>query len=368
MLKEIADAIETQDYQTAAKLLKQLQKSEPRNPWVWYYIGRLYEETDKPESAEKNYRQLLRHINNVKLLSLCRQGLKRLQIQQQQQQQFNREAALSQPGGEEPGILVIKSVPSELKQDKAQEFAKIFQIDAYNARLQLPSRGWRLYRTGVMGDLQPYTEKLQAVRIPCFSLSLRTLTEIEVYQVSHFEQVTPEVIVACQSPDRKPGQLTFKWSEVQKQVEGLLPLFEEVTEKKARGKTERKMKVLDYISCLDLHLTSRQIILRLNDRAYNFQQGIPLTTIPDTVSLVGNKTTRQKWTSLIQFLSQSLPNITKYNNFTSFGETALGFPKLLEQIDPVTNIYRRYDTLWDSAFHLYSCSSFHLQKEASQED
>ncbi|NEQ23967.1 MAG: tetratricopeptide repeat protein, partial [Microcoleus sp. SIO2G3] len=78
MIDQVADAFERKDYRTAARLLKQLVKQEPTNPWVRLYVGRLHEETGKLESAETVYRQLLQGTTNPKIMAQARQGLGRL--------------------------------------------------------------------------------------------------------------------------------------------------------------------------------------------------------------------------------------------------------------------------------------------------
>ncbi|PZV15213.1 MAG: hypothetical protein DCF22_07540 [Leptolyngbya sp.] len=40
MLDQVAAALERQDYQTAAQLLKELLKRSPQDPWVQLYVGR----------------------------------------------------------------------------------------------------------------------------------------------------------------------------------------------------------------------------------------------------------------------------------------------------------------------------------------
>lgn len=354
MLKQIADAIAQKDYSTAAKLIKELKRSDPQNPWLPYYIGLFYEETEKRDQAEEIYRQLLRRFSNPKIIALARQGIERLEAFVTETREEALAKALAQPGGEEFGLLVLKPIPPENKPEAARKFAQIMQVEVYNARLQLPSRGWRLYRTGKTGELQYYTSALQAADIPCFCFPLESIRPIQVYQVTAFEEIQPSVTVICQSSSGQDGQLTFEWSEVQQRVEGMLPLFEKVVDRDAKRKLKRKMQTLDYIPFCDLHLPSRKSILRFCDRTYNFQEGMSITPIPETVPLVGQTTTRKNWGHLMDFLSQNLPGVPVMSDFTPFAETALGFEKMLKQIDPHIDLSRRYDTLWDAAFHLYS--------------
>ncbi|MEQ8959943.1 MAG: tetratricopeptide repeat protein, partial [Coleofasciculus sp. C2-GNP5-27] len=57
MLDQVTDAFKQKDYRTAARLLKQLAKEDPKNPWVRLYIGRLHEATGKLDAAETAYRK-----------------------------------------------------------------------------------------------------------------------------------------------------------------------------------------------------------------------------------------------------------------------------------------------------------------------
>lgn len=354
MLKQIADAIAQKDYSTAAKLIQELKQSDPRNPWLPYYIGLFYEETAKREKAEEIYRQVLRRVSNPKIIALARQGIERLEALVTETREDTLAEAISQPGGEKFGVLILKQIPSESKQQVAQKFAQVMQIDAYNARLQLPSRGWRLYRTGKMGELQYYTSALQAADIPCFCLPLDEIRPLNVYQVTAFEEIQPSVTVTCESSEKQEGNFAFEWSEVQQRVEGMLPLFEKVLDRDVKRKLKRKMQTLDYIPFCDLHLPSRKTILRFCDRTYNFKEGMSITPTPETAPLVGQTTTRKNWGHLMDFLNQNLPEVPIISDFTPFAETALGFEKMLKQIDPHIDLSRRYDTLWDAAFHLYS--------------
>jgi predicted Zn-dependent protease len=161
MLDQVAAAFENKDYKTAAKLLKQLIKESPENPWVQFYVGRLHEVSAKPQDAEKIYRRLLRDTINDKIIKQARQGLQRLQDIQQQEKQKAIIQATADPNNTEMGLLVLEPINNELKTQAAQKFAKIMEIDPYSARLLLPSRGWRLYKIGAVGELKFYGEQLR---------------------------------------------------------------------------------------------------------------------------------------------------------------------------------------------------------------
>lgn len=360
MINQVADAFERKDYRTAAGLLKQLVKQEPKNPLVKLYVGRLHEVTGKLESAETVYRQLLQGTTNPKIMSQARQGLGRIEAIEKQQRQQALAQATADPNSAELGILVLEPMPAEVKQSAAQRFARIMQLDVYTARLQLPTRGWRLYRTGPAGELQYYVSSLRDAEIPCFSASVAKIQALNVFRINYFEDSgtdnhTPQVTVVCQNAEGQLGSLTFNWSEVSGRVEGALPLFDEVVDRDARRNLQRKTQILDYVQCCDLHLPSRNSILRLCDRNYQFPKGMTFSQNPEGQQLLPHQTTtRKNWNNLLAFLKCQLPHVPVWSDFTSFAETALDYQEMLGHLPSHIDLFRREDTLWDPAFQLYS--------------
>jgi len=362
MIDEVADALKCKEYKTAARLLKQLLRDEPDNPWVRLYLGRLYEETNKLEAAEDNYRQLLKNTTNPKIMSQARQGLGRLQAREQEQRQQALAQATATPGSQELGVFVLEAVATEVKQAAAQKFAQIMQLDPYSARLQLPSRGWRLYRTGAVGKLEFYASSLRQAEIPCFCAALADIRKINVFSLNYFSEISYEgTTVVCRNSEEQLGSLTFNWSEVSQRVEGLLPLFEEVVDMDVRRKLQRKTKTLDYAQFCDLHLSSRNCIIRLCDRHYQFQQGIALDSLNSHSKSKGlpeltlkQGTTRSKWNSLLEFLNGKLPELPIWSDFTTFANTAIDYPDMLGHLPSCINLSRWEPTPWDPAFQLYS--------------
>lgn len=363
MIDQVADAFERKDYQTAARLLKQLVREEPKNPLVRLYVGRFYEATGKLEAAEKVYRQLLRDTTNPKIVSQARQGLGRLEAIEQEQRREALAQATADPSSSQLGVLVLEPIGSEAKQAAAQKFARILQTDAYTARLQLPSRGWRLYRTGPIGELQFYELSLRTDQIPCFSAVLADINKINVFNVHYFSEGShsPEAAVVCKNAEGQLGTLAFNWSEVSQRVEGLLPLFEEVVDVDARRRLQRKTKTLDYVQFCDLHLPGRNSILRMCDRSYQFQQGIALIPTQHNApqhelheSHLHQTTTRRNWNNLLDFLSRQLPKVPVWSDFTSFAETAVDFKEMLGHLPSHIELFRYEETPWDPAFQLYS--------------
>ncbi|MGI8502621.1 MAG: tetratricopeptide repeat protein [Hassallia sp.] len=364
MIDEVAIAFDSKDYHTVAKLLKQLVKESPDNPWVQFYVARLHEVSGKRQDAEKVFRQLLRSATNAKIISLARQGLLRLQeIEQEERQRAMsgdkpllyetlRERvyaqATSNPNNTDVGLLILEPISNELKTAAAQKFAKIMQLDPYTARLVLPSRGWRLYRTGAIGELKFYGEQLCKAEIPCFWVRIADIQKIQVFQVKHFQESTTKATVVCRNQLNTLGSLTFDWSEVKARVVGLLPIFEEVVDLDARRQLERKTKTQDYAQFYDLHLPGRSCILRLYDNGYEFHQGLEITP------QISQSTIRINWNSLVNWMDQQLPKVKLWSDFTPFGERVLDQTEMLGQIQSHIHLFRREKTNWDPAFHLYS--------------
>jgi tetratricopeptide (TPR) repeat protein len=330
MIEQVAIAFDHKDYQTAAKLLKQLLIESPDNPWVQFYLGRLHEVSTKYQDAEKVYRQLLQDTTNTKIVSLARQGLQRLQEIEIEQRQRAISQAKSEPNNTELGVLVLEPLSNEMKTDASRKFAQIMQLDPYTARLLMPSRGWRLYRTGQVGELKFYGKQLQQAGIPCFWATLAQIQQIQVYQVKHFQESTPQATV------------------VTARVVGLLPIFEQVVDVNARRKLEWKTQTQDYAQFCDLHLPGRRCILRFYDNGYEFQQGLKI--IPQA----SQNTIRINWNSLSSWIDQQVPQVKIWSDFTSFADTTLDQTEMLGHIKSHIHLFRREQTNWDSAFHLYS--------------
>ncbi|MFM2061348.1 MAG: hypothetical protein RLZZ507_1018 [Cyanobacteriota bacterium] len=348
MLEEVINAFERQDYQTAAKLIKPLLKQSPEDPWVQFYLARLQEVYGKRQEAEKIYRQLLKVTINNKILSQARQGLQRIKEFEQEERQKAIVQATSEPSNIEQGILVLEPINSEQKTIAAPKFAQIMQIDAYSARMMLPSRSWRVYRTGKIGEMQFYGTQLQQAGIPCFWLKISQIQQIQVYQVKHFSNSSPNPNVVCLNSENKPGSFSFEWSEVTARVVGLLPIFEQVVDINVRGKLERKTQTQDYAQFCDLHLPGKRTILRIYDNGYEFQQGLEIT--PQATQ----NTIRINWNGLMNWVEKKLPLVQVWSEFQPFGEKVLDQTEVLNQIPSHIQLFRREQTNWDAAFQLYS--------------
>ncbi len=352
MIEKVASAFDKKDYRTAAKLLKQLLKESPDNPWVQLYLGKLHEVSGKHQKAEKIYLQLLRDSSNHKIVTQARQGLQRLQDLESQKRKSAIARALSDPQNQETAVLILEPIANELKKEAAQNLAQIMQIDPYSARLSLPSRGWRLYRSGALGELKFYGEQLYNVGIPCFWTTLTAIQKIEVFQVHYFKEFAAGVTAVCKNQNNQLGSLEFQWSEVTAQIQGLLPIFEEVVDLNVRGKLQRKIQTQDYFHFCDLHLPRRNCILRLYDNGYHFHKGLAFS--PQSTK----NTIRINWNHLLAFLKTKLPQVKIWSDFTPFAETMLDQTEVLQHIKSHIHLVRRENTSWDSAFQLYSSLVF----------
>lgn len=349
MLSRVAAAFERQDYHTATQLLQQLVKDSPQDPWVQFYWGQLHEVSGDLEAAATIYQQLLRQTINSKIVAGARQGWQRVEDLLKQQKKQALAQATSDPSDTQMGVLVLEPVANEIKAIAAQKFAQIMQIDSYTARLVLPSRSWRLYRSGAIGELRFLGQQLRSSSVPCFWATLTQIQKIRVFQVKYFQSATPVATVVCQNEQGQLGSLTFDWSEVSQRVSGLVPIFEQVVDLNVRGKLQRKTQTQDYAQFCDLHLTNRNCILRLCDRSYQFHHGMVFDQHNLPTSQV---TTTINWNNLISLLAHQLSGAI-WSDFTPFAQTAL------DQIDSFSvpshiHLLRTDETPWDTAFHLYS--------------
>ena len=347
MIEQVAAAFDRKDYREAARLVKEILKDSPENPMARLYVARIHEATGSLEKAEGVYRQLLRNTTNPKIVTQARQGLQRIEAIQKEKRQEAIAQAKADPSNAQLGVLVLEAVSSEAKQQAAQHFARIMNIDPYSARLTLQSRGWRLYRTGAIGELGFYGQQLLAADIPCFWITLADIEKINVFSVSYFQSINPQPTVVCHSQQGQLGSLSFSWREVNQLVQGQLPVFEEVVDLDFRKKLQRKVQTQDYLQFCDLHLQSRNCILRFWDSGYQFQQGVTFVADPQQA------TTRINWNGLLDLLSSRLPQAKVWAEFTPFAESVLDKTELLDRVPSNINLFRREPTYWDPAFLFY---------------
>jgi len=347
----IAAALDKKDFRTAASLLQEWKQKHPKDPKLMLMVGQYQEATGRWELAEKTYVQLLRQASSQKLMSQARLGIQRVQTQMKRAQEEALETARSQPDSHDPGLLCLEPILGEPRKLAAQGLAKVMQFDAYTAGLQLPSKTWRIYRVGPIGELQYYGQSLIEAHTPAFWVKHGELSALQVFRVQHFQRVRPQAEVVCQNADGQLGAIAFDWSEVSQVVLGQLPLFESVVDTDAWRQLQRKEKTQDYAEVIDLHFHQRRCILRLCDRTYAYRQGDPLAEAEATPDQA--LSTRPQWNRLVAFMRSHIQSPT-HTQFTHFGEGALEYLELLPSLSSHLDLYRNQPTNWDPAFHLYS--------------
>lgn len=346
METQVKAALAISDYRQASKLLKQWQQQDARNPLLRLYAAQLQEQTQRLESAEKNYKKLLQQSTHRKIITQARAGIERVHRLRQAQKQAELEKAHSVGGADETTVLAIASPPPKYKDQAIKKFAEVFDIDAYTARMKIPNEGFRIYRIGTWGDLHYFQQQLATGNAPAFCVKTKDIQSLQTFQVTHFEALSPQPAVICKNADKQLGKLSFDWSEVTKQVRGQLPIFEQVIDLGAMGRMIHKEKVQDYAQVVDLHLPGREIVLRVCDRLYQYKQGISLGDNNEINS-------RIRWNQLLAAVDEATDSLLM-NDFARFGKGALEFINLLPAIHPNLDVDRRAPSDWDLAFHLYS--------------
>jgi Tetratricopeptide repeat len=358
MLEKIVAAFDQQDYATAAKWVAQLLKQSPDHPWGRLYRGRLAEVSGRTAIATAVYRQLLQETPNPKIALQARQGLHRLEAAAQTQRQAEIAQAKAAPAATAPGLLVLEAVAGADRVKASQLLARMMELDPYSAGMQIPNRGWRIYRTGAIGEMQFYGQQLRSANIPTFWVELADVHALPVFSVLYWQVHEPNATVICQNDQGQAGSLQFAWSEVQQQVEGLLPIFEQVVDSDLRQgiQRQRKLETQDYAHVCDLHLPQRRCILRLCDLTYQFHQGVNF--LPTAAGEGDRTTNRLYWNSLRQFLHHYLPQTQVWSDFTPFAEAAINQVLLLKSIKPHIQLLGQEDSLWNPAYQLYSSLAF----------
>lgn len=343
---KVTAALKASDYKQVTKLLKQWQASEPQSPLLRLYAAQLQEQTNRPEAAEKNYRRLLQQNPSSKIMSQARAGIGRIQQQQKVQQAEALSQAKAVSGGDDMAILAIAAPPESTRKQAIQGVASVFSLDAYTARMKVPSSGLRLHRVGAWGEISYYAKALQPYSVSTLCAKVKDVKSLQVFQVCYFESLSSSLSVVCKNAAGQLGKIDFEASEVTQKVSGQLPIFEQVVDIGNWGKTVHKEKVQDYVQVVDFHLPKREIVLRVCDRLYQYQKGLSLTDTPQINS-------RIQWNHLLTSFHQTL-HASHANDFTRFGKGALEFIDILPPIHPNLDIDRRAPSHWDQAFHLYS--------------
>jgi hypothetical protein len=365
MEAQVAAALEVSDYPQVARLLKQWQAKDAQNPMLRLYAAQLQERTNRLAAAEKNYLQLLKQTPSSKIMAQARAGIQRIQQQQEAQKAEALRQAKQSKGGDELAILAIASPVAANRSQAIQGMAQVFNLDAYTARLKVPSVGFRIHRIGSWGEVSYYAQALKQGQTPTLTAKVKEIKALQVFQVCYFEALGKQMSVVCKNAQGQLSTLSFSCAEVGQSVSAQLPIFEQVVDIGNWGKTVHKERVQDYTQVIDFHLKEREIVVRLCDRLYQYKKGTALSQQHGTSSQASSLNSRIQWNQLLQRLNSALSS-PQHNDFTQFGKPALEFIPLLPPIPANLDIDRRAPSHWDQAFHLYSgLCYFHAIRRAA---
>ncbi|MEL6224077.1 MAG: tetratricopeptide repeat protein [Cyanobacteria bacterium J06626_14] len=360
MIESVAAAMERKDYKTAARLLKPLLTQTPDDPWVQLYYGQLQELSGKRDAAESIYLRLLKGADNPKIALQARRGIDRITASTKEQRQEAIAKAQEDPTNTGTGFLVLEAITGEKRAIAAKSLAKILNLDVYSAQFQIPSRGWRLYRTGPFAEIQVYGEELRKAEIPAFWKSLSAIQSIHVFKVDYVQSLGDQPTVVCRNEADQVGHLSFSWNDVTQVVKGRLPIFETVVDRDAFKRLKRREQTQDYTQMCDLHLPNRKSILRFCDRTYQFQKGIAMGEAAESMRK-SQSSIRLQWNQMMATLNQHIGDRPVCNEFNVFAETAFDHLDLLEPIATHIELFRKEKTHWDPAYQLYSGLAFGAQ-------
>lgn len=353
-MKAIDIAIERQDYEAVERLIQTLAQDDV---WIGYYQGRLLEGREQWDEAENCYRQVLQQVTAPKVILAARQRIQQIQEAQRQRRKEAITAAVSSSEKTGLGLLILQALPAEEQLNTARAMADIFNLDPYTARLLIPSRGLKLYRCGPLGEIEYYGQQLKAAGVPVFWIDFKSLETVTVYSVAYLETTATglRAMVHHTSQTESFHTVDFHSQDIVQRVEGALPIFEEVVDRDARGKLKRKEQTQDYAHLCDLHLSQRNCILRLCDATYQFKKGIQFSQQVAQNDPLHLSTSYANWRELSHWLTQTCNYIPLAAEFETFASTALDHQEMLLRLNPHINLFRRSESAWDAAFHLYSC-------------
>ena len=348
MFTELEQAIASENYDMAHTIIKDLGSQKADQLWLKYYETLIIEKQDKLTEAEKSYRQIIKDsiYPDPKLINLIRDGIERIANLQEQKKEAKKEKFTKIENSQELAVLVLEEVTSEEKKQLAPLLAKIMEVDKYTATLQIPTRSWRLYKTGNLGELNYYQAELSQAGLPCFCHPIKQINQMMVYQVKYIENDSQNLIFYCEDDQEQEQIIKLKFTEIDNCVTGMIPLFELTVDLDARNKIKKKQSTLDYIAFYDLHSISHNAIFRFNDRSYQFEK--------DKNIKEKSNTAKEKWQDLENNLKDKIKPEKVWSNFTLFAEGVVQFPEMLGQIKSNVHLFRREDTVWDEAFQLYS--------------
>jgi hypothetical protein len=354
MYDQVSAALSNQQLTQAAKLLKQWQQAKPQDPWLKLAMANYWEAKDDLEKAQATYTRLLQSASSSKVLRHARDGVQRVRDQLAQRREHAIEAAKSRSNAKGSAVLVLTPVIGDHREAAIQGLAQVMQLDAYTARMRLPSKHWRLVRVGAAGEIQYFWEQLQSRATPAQWLTINQVKSVPIFRVEQVQAFHPQLTVVCQNTTGQKGIISLDWSEIHQWLVGQLPIFESVVDLAPWGKLKRKDTTQDYAEVMDLHLPKRGCILRFCDRTYRYRDSAKIPTPDQTPA--SSLVAATYWKAMRALFQGSLP--VPDRDFSGFGQGALDYMDLLPQFDHYLELSRPQPSAWDRAFHLYSCLKF----------
>lgn len=353
MYDRVVEALQTDQLQQAATLLRQWRQQAPSDPWLGLALGQYWHLQGDLDRARAIYRSLLQTHSNPRILTQARGSLQRLEQQHRHHHQQALQRAREQPGAATAAILALPVVAAEQRAQAAQGLAQVTQLDLYTARQRLSSQHWRLYRVGPLAELAYLGEQLTQHQVPCRWVAVETLKGVPVLRVVAILAFAPQISLLVQLPEGPEQPLKLDWSEVSQWLIGQLPLYESVVDLAPWGKLKRRETIQDYAEIIDWHLPGRGCILRFCDRTYRHQHSCPPPNCPDQ----SGRLATIAWSQLKDYFRQRLQTAA-ITDFSGFGAGALELIPMLPPLAIALDLSRPAPCPWDDALHLYSALRF----------
>jgi hypothetical protein len=354
MYDQVSAALSHQQLTQAANLLKLWQQTRPQDPWLKLAMANYWEAKDDLEKAQATYTRLLQSSSNSKVLGHARDGVQRVRDQLARRREHDIQEAKHRSDVKGSAVLVLAPVAGARREAAIQGLSQVMQLDAYTARMRLPSKHWRMFRVGAAGEIQYFWEQLQTHDTPAQWITIDQVKAVPVFRVEQVQSFIPQLTVVCHNVAGQKGTISLDWGEVNQWIVGQLPIFESVVDLAPWGKLKRKEATQDYAEVMDLHVTKRGCVLRFCDRTYSYRDSVEVPQQIQTPS--SSLVAATYWKGMKSFFQQYLPDPDK--NFTGFGQGALDYMDLLPRFDHYLELSRQQPTAWDRAFHLYSCLRF----------
>jgi len=356
-LAQLESYLAAGDVTAAATWLNSYRQKESGEPWpeVWRWAEARWQEVSGQEAAaEVTYRELIKAAQMPKIRERSRLALQGILDREQQARQRAIAQAMAAPDAAQVGFLIVQPVGATQREDLARRVARFFQTDGLTAKTWLPVRHPKILRLGPLGELRVYRDWLRAQGIGAVCITPEAIAAVPVFAVDFFALVSPTQVQAVGATE----SLVFEVGEVVRRLEGTVPVFSKVMAFDAQRRITHKDQVLDRVRVCEVHLSDR--VLRFHDNGYQFERGLVLTT-------AGAATVQERWQALMDWWEVLTPGKRYPEDFTAFGEMALGYGSFLRE-----RVQLRLDLRspgqggaiplntgqWDACFEVFSAFAF----------